>query len=64
MQNVVFLFYCNNNVMINAAHTIEVLEEAVSVCKDTIRGLDFDSSDQVNEDDIQLYLKGAESKNE
>ena len=51
------LFYCNNNVMINAAHTIEVLEEAVSVCKDTIRGLDFDSSDQVNEDDIQLYLK-------
>lgn len=51
------LFYCNNNVMMNASHTIEIINETISVCKDTIQHMSDYSSSPINDSDISAYLK-------
>lgn len=51
------LFYCNNNVMINAAHTIEVINEAIGICRDTINHMGDYPSFPIDDSDLSAYLK-------
>ena len=51
------LFYCNNNVMMNASHTIEVIDIAVNVCRDTIKHMDNYPMLSIDNSDITAYLK-------
>jgi glutamate-1-semialdehyde aminotransferase len=51
------LFYCNNNVMMNAAHTIDVIDDAVNVCRDTIKHMTNYQTSQIDSSDILAYLK-------
>lgn len=51
------LFYCNNNVMMNASHSIEVINEAISICRDTIKHMSGYRSSPIDDSDISAYLK-------
>lgn len=51
------LFYCNNNVMMNASHTIEVIDEVVNVCRDTIKSMKDYPVIPIDDTDISAYLK-------
>ena len=55
------LFYCNNNVLINASHTKEILDEAINVCKETIIHMNK-HKDTVGDGDVSEYLKRRKIK--
>lgn len=51
------LFYCNNNVMMNASHTIDVINEAINICRDTIKHMNSYPKTSIDAADISTYLK-------
>lgn len=51
------LFYCNNNVLLNASHTKKIIDETINVCKETIIHMGKQSESTIDNDDVSEYLR-------
>lgn len=51
------LFYCNNNVLMNASHTKRIIDETIEVCRETIIHMGKHSNTPIDSDDVSEYLR-------